>query len=93
MSNIHHLSASQRQIVALQSRIAQLEQMQAEYNAVLNYFICVHGKCDDNLGSRLESAKYVIFKDKMKLITPLPIKSTISADGNEMLLERVSPIK
>lgn len=80
MSN--HLSASQRQIFSLQQRVAELEQMQKEYNALMNYII-VYVSVD-------KPDEFVIHSDELKRLDLCPIRSEISDDGKRMTLTRVS---
>ena len=84
-----HLSASQRAIIALQQRIAELELMQREYNAFLNYVICYHGETSNG-----EGIGYMVFKIETKDLKQLslwPIKSEIVDNGTRMILRRVEP--
>lgn len=82
MSN--HLSASQRTILALQHRIVELEQMQLEYNAFLNYVIWKYGISHDEDGS-----SFVIESSVIKELKMCPIKSEIVDNGARMVLTRV----
>jgi prefoldin subunit 5 len=82
-----HLSASQRQILALQHRIAELEQMQKEYNAFLNYVVEFEGAYNEELGGKV----FVVLASEAKSLKLLPIKSEIIDNGARLVLRRVEP--
>jgi len=83
MSN--HLSASQRTILALQQRVAELEQMQREYNAFLNYVIANNG-IEELGGTRF----YTIEMELMKQLELLPIRSEAVDNNKRLELRRIS---
>ena len=89
-SNDNHMSASQRRILALEQQIAVLQQMQKEYNVVLNYLVIYHGShVPDNLE---ENREFVIFSDWVKSMKVLPIRTEIVQDnphGSKMIITRV----
>jgi len=87
-----HLSASQRTILAMQRRIAELEQMQKEYNAFLNYIVFYHGDAPYCEGTREEienNRVFIVHSDKIKSLNLLSIKSEIVDNGARMELRRV----
>lgn len=81
----NHIPASQRQIRSLQSRVAELELMQHEYNALLNYLVVVHGEQAQEGDEKI----FVIESSKMKAIKLLPIRSEITFDGKKMFVKRI----
>jgi hypothetical protein len=80
-----HLPSQQRQILALQKRIAELEQMQREYNALLNYLVVEHNA---NIGCQEGDEYFTIISSRLQKITFLPIVSTIADDGSTMTIRR-----
>jgi hypothetical protein len=81
-----HLSASQRTILALQHRVAELEHMQREYNAFLNYVITYHGE-----QIKPEEKVFIVYTRNMRLLDFLPVRSDIVDDGARMELRLIHP--
>ena len=78
----NHLSASQRKILTLEARVAELEQMQKEYNAFLNYIVSEHGS----------NGVYTLYGDKLRTVEIMTIRTEIEPDvehGQRMTISRV----
>ena len=91
MSNPQHLSASQRRIFLLEQQLAVYQQMQKEYNALLNYLVVHHptnvGPDYDYVNST-EPPAFVIESAKMRALEFQTIRTEISDNGDSMRITR-----
>jgi hypothetical protein len=87
-----HLSASQRTILSMQRRITELEQMQKEYNAFLNYMIRYFGYSEDQDEEKINNV-LCVHTDQMKKVKLLPVRSEVVNNGARMELRRVDNTK
>jgi hypothetical protein len=80
-NRIKFMSASQRQIQALEQQLAVYQQMQREYNVFLNYLVVKYGT----------DGVYTLDQVDLVKMEFLPIRTEISNDRLTMIITRVKP--